>query len=108
MDMYRRMYDELVKQPDDNPTVGIVLCSETDQAIARYSILKGNEKLFAVKYKTYLPDEETLRREIEAQKELYRLQVENMVAIELDKTACSKSNGTRSKKNCQSKRKSKG
>jgi len=78
MDMYRRMYDELVKQPDDNPTVGIVLCSETDQAIARYSILKGNEKLFAVKYKTYLPDEETLRREIEAQKELYRLQIQNM------------------------------
>ena len=79
MDMYRRMYDELVKQPDDNPTVGIVLCSETDQAIARYSILKGNEKLFAVKYKTFLPDEETLRREIEAQKELYRLQLQDMV-----------------------------
>ena len=83
MDMYRRMYDDLVKQPDDNPTVGIVLCSETDQAIARYSILKGNEKLFAVKYKTCLPDEETLRREIEAQKELYRLQIQNMAEIEV-------------------------
>ena len=83
MDMYRRMYDELVKQPDDNPTIGIVLCSETDQAIARYSILKGNEKLFAVKYKTCLPDEETLRREIEAQKELYRLQIQNMTEIEV-------------------------
>jgi len=80
MDMYRRMFDDVVKQPDDNPTIGIVLCSETDQAIARYSILKGNEKLFAVKYKTYLPDEETLRREIEAQKELYRLQ---MAEVEL-------------------------
>ena len=78
MDMYRRMYDELIKQTDDNPTVGIVLCSETDQAIARYSILKGNEKLFAVKYKTFLPDEETLRREIEAQKELYRIQMQDM------------------------------
>lgn len=82
MDMYRRMYDELVKQPDDNPTIGIVLCSETDQAIARYSVLKGNEQLFAVKYKTYLPDEETLRREIEAQKELYRLQVQDSAEIE--------------------------
>ena len=82
MDMYRRMYDDLVKQPDDNPTVGIVLCSETDQAIARDSILTGNEKLFAVKYKTCLPDEETLRREIEAQKELYRLQIQNMTEIE--------------------------
>ena len=82
MDMYRRMYDELVKQPDDNPTIGIVLCSETDQAIARYSILKGNEQLFAVKYKTYLPDEETLRREIEAQKELYRLHVQDTAELE--------------------------
>jgi len=82
MDMYRRMYDELIKQSDDNPTVGIVLCSETDQAIARYSILKGNEKLFAVKYKTYLPDEETLRREIEVQKELYRLQMQDIAEIE--------------------------
>ena len=82
MDMYRRMYDELVKQPDDNPTVGIVLCSETDQAIARYSILKGNEKLFAVKYKTYLPDEDILRREIEMQKELYRIQMQDIAELE--------------------------
>ena len=77
MDMYRRMYDDLIKQHDDNPTIGIVLCSETDQDIVRYSILKGNEKLFAVKYKTYLPDEETLRREIETQKELFRLQMQD-------------------------------
>ena len=84
MDMYRRMYDELIKQPDDNPTIGIVLCSETDQAIARYSILKGNEKLFAVKYKTYLPDEETLRREIEAQKELYRIQMRDFAELDGD------------------------
>ena len=99
MDMYRRMYDELVKQPDDNPTVGIVLCSETDQAIARYSILKGNEKLFAVKYKTYLPDEETLRREIEAQKELYRLQIQNMAEVEVQVSSVhAKARATRKKK----------
>jgi len=99
MDMYRRMYDELVKQPDDNPTVGIVLCSETDQAIARYSILKGNEKLFAVKYKTYLPDEETLRREIEAQKELYRLQIQNMAEVEAQvSSAYAKVSASRKKK----------
>ena len=98
MDMYRRMYDELVKQPDDNPTIGIVLCSETDQAIARYSILKGNEKLFAVKYKTYLPDEETLRREIEAQKELYRLQIQSMAEIETQASpSCAKSNAAKRK-----------
>ena len=55
MDMYIRMYDELKKAPDDNPTLGIVLCSETDEDIARYSILHGNEQLFASKYKLYLP-----------------------------------------------------
>ena len=82
MDMYRRMFDELVKQPDDAPTIGIVLCSETNKDIARYSILKGNEKLFAVKYKTFLPDEDTLRREIEAQKELFRLQMQDLELLE--------------------------
>ena len=75
MDMYRRMFDEREKQPDDNPTVGIILCSETNGDIARYSILKGNEKLFAVKYKLYLPSEAVLRKEIEEQKEIYRLQM---------------------------------
>jgi hypothetical protein len=74
MDMYIRMYDELVKMPDDNPTLGIVLCSETDEDIARYSILNGNEQLFASKYKLYLPTEEELRAEIETQKELFYLQ----------------------------------
>ena len=64
MDMYVRMYDELKKAPDDNPTIGIVLCSETDEDIARYSVLKGNEQLFASKYKLYLPSEEELLREL--------------------------------------------
>ena len=74
MDMYVRMYDELRKAEGNNPTIGIVLCSETDEDIARYSILNGNEQLFASKYKLYLPTEEELRREIEQQKELYKLQ----------------------------------
>lgn len=77
MDMYVRMYDELKRTEGDNPTIGIVLCSETSKDIARYSILKGNEQLFAAKYKTYLPSEEQLRTEIERQKELFRLQHEN-------------------------------
>ena len=77
MDMYVRMYDELKRTDGDNPTIGIVLCSETDADIARYSILKGNEQLFASKYKLYLPSEEELRREIETQKELFILQHEN-------------------------------
>lgn len=74
MDMYVRMYDEMKRTEGDNPTIGIVLCSETSKDIARYSILKGNEQLFAAKYKTYLPTEEQLREEIERQKELFRLQ----------------------------------
>ena len=76
MDMYVRMYDDLKRTEGDNPTIGIVLCSETDADIAKYSILKGNEQLFASKYKLYLPSEEELRREIETQKELFNLQNE--------------------------------
>lgn len=74
MDMYIRMYDELKKSKEDNPTLGIVLCSDTDEDIARYSVLKGNEQLFASKYKLCLPSEEELRKEIEAQKTIYMLQ----------------------------------
>ncbi len=74
MDMYIRMYDELKKSSDDNPTLGIVLCSETDEDIAKYSILHGNEQLFAGKYKLYLPTEEELREEIETQKAIFYLQ----------------------------------
>lgn len=74
MDMYIRMYDELKKSADDNPTLGIVLCSQTDEDIARYSILHGNEQLFASKYKLYLPTEEELREEIETQKAMFYLQ----------------------------------
>jgi hypothetical protein len=74
MDMYVRMYDELKRSEGDNPTIGILLCSETSQDIARYSVLHGNEQLFAAKYLTYLPTEEQLRAEIEAQMEVFRLQ----------------------------------
>lgn len=72
--MYIRMYDELKKSADDNPTLGIVLCTETDEDIARYSVLHGNEQLFASKYKLYLPTEEELRKEIETQKNMFYLQ----------------------------------
>lgn len=74
MDMYVRMYDERQCGQGDNPTIGIILCADTDEDIARYSILHGNEQLFASKYKLYLPTEEELREEIEAQKRIYHLQ----------------------------------
>lgn len=70
----RAEYDELKKGADDNPTLGIVLCTETDEDIARYSVLHGNEQLFASKYKLYLPTEEELRKEIEIQKTMFYLQ----------------------------------
>lgn len=71
MDMYLRMYDERKRGEGDNPTIGIILCSDTDEDIARYSILHGSEQLFASKYKLYLPTEEELRAEIETQKTLF-------------------------------------
>lgn len=71
MDMYLQMYDKMKKGPDDNPTIGIILCTETDSDVAQYSTLANNDQMFAAKYKLYLPDKEDLRREIERQKELY-------------------------------------
>ena len=68
MDMYVRMYDERKRSEGDNPTLGIILCSDTDSDVARYSMLHGSEQLFASKYKLLLPTEEELRAEIEAQK----------------------------------------
>ena len=71
MDMYVRMYDELRKAPDDNPTLGILLCTETDKNVAHFSVLNGSDQLFAAKYLTYLPTQEELRGEIERQKEFF-------------------------------------
>ena len=77
--MYVRMYDELKKSDEDNPTIGIVLCSETDEDIAKYSVLKGNEQLFATKYKLFLPTEDELRAEIENQKTIFELQQDEKI-----------------------------
>lgn len=69
MDMYLQLYDQLKRNDGDNPTVGIILCSETDGDVVRYSTLAKNDQLFAAKYLTYLPTEEQLRKEIEQQKQ---------------------------------------
>lgn len=74
MDMYIRMYDEMKRGEGDNPTLGVLLCADTDEDIAKYSVLHGNEQLFATKYKLYLPSEEELRAEIETQKAMFLLQ----------------------------------
>lgn len=74
MDMYVRMYDELVRPEGHNPTIGLLLCADTDEDVAHYSILNNNDHLFAAKYLTYMPTKEELRREIEQQKEFFKLQ----------------------------------
>ena len=90
MDMYIRMYDELKRSDGDNPTIGIVLCSDTDEDIARYSVLHGNEQLFASKYKLYLPTEEELRAEIETQKTMFYLQQKKNLGIGNKESFCGK------------------
>lgn len=72
MDFYRRIFDDKVRPPGDNPTIGIILCSSKDEAIAKYSILADDVGVYAAGYKTYLPTEEELRRELE----LARLRLE--------------------------------
>ncbi|MBO7225888.1 MAG: DUF1016 family protein [Bacteroidales bacterium] len=77
MDMYVRMYDDLKRTQGDNPTIGLILCSETSEDMARYSVLHDNERLFQARYLTYLPTIEQLKEEIELQKEIFRQQHED-------------------------------
>lgn len=72
MDMYVRMFDDLKRGADDNPTIGIILCADKDETMVQYSILKGNEQLFASKYRTVLPSEETLKAELERERDRLR------------------------------------
>ena len=76
MDMYVRMYDKLKRTEGDNPTIGLILCSQTSEDMARYSILNENKQIFQAKYLTFLPTENELKREIERQKTLFLLQQE--------------------------------
>jgi len=81
LDMYVRMYDKLKRKDSDNPTIGILLCTETDQTIAQYSVLNENKQLFASKYMEYLPTEEELSKEILRQKEIFQQQQNNEIQI---------------------------
>lgn len=68
MDMYVRMYDDLKRGESDNPTVGIILCSQKDESVVRYSVLNGSEQLFASRYSLVLPSEEELRKELDRER----------------------------------------
>lgn len=69
MDMYVRMYEEQKRQADDNPTIGLILCSDRNNTVAKYSVLNESKQLFASKYLTALPSEEELKRELERERE---------------------------------------
>lgn len=73
LDMYVRMFDDLERSETDNPTLGILLCTKTDETIAKYSVLAENKHLFATKYLPFLPTEEELAAEIEREKQILRL-----------------------------------
>lgn len=74
LDMYVRMFDDLERPKEDNPTIGILLCTETDKTIAKYSVLSESKQIFASKYLPYLPTEEELVAEIEREKQILREQ----------------------------------
>ena len=70
MDMYVRLFEDTVKGTDDNPTVGLILCTDKDHTVVKYSVLNESRQLFASKYSLYLPSEEELRIEIERERAL--------------------------------------
>lgn len=72
MDMYVRMYEEQKRRADDNPTIGLILCSERNNTVAKYSVLNESKQLFASKYVTELPSEEELRQELLREREKIR------------------------------------
>jgi len=75
IDMYVRMFDDLEKSSDDNPTIGIILCTEKDNTVVKYSVIDDNENLFVSKYQLYLPTQEELKAEIE--KDLLELELQS-------------------------------
>ncbi|WP_347049717.1 PDDEXK nuclease domain-containing protein [Flavobacterium olei] len=73
IDMYVRMYDDLKKSDDDNPTIGLLLCTEKDETIVKYSVLNDKNNLFASKYVLYLPKEEELKQLIDQDRVRFEL-----------------------------------
>ena len=74
MDMYVRMFEEKVRQESDNPTIGLILCSEKNNAVVKYSLLKESKQIFTSKYQMYLPTEKQLQKEIVTARELVEME----------------------------------
>ena len=82
MDGYVRMFDDLYAAEDDNPTIGLILCTEKNEAVARYSVLKDRKQIFASKYMLYLPTEEELALEIKRERHLIEQQLEEQKLLD--------------------------
>jgi hypothetical protein len=76
IDFYVRLFNDKIKQADDNPTIGLVLVTDKDESIVKYSVLADNENLFASKYRLYLPTEEELKAELQREREIIERQIE--------------------------------
>lgn len=74
MDMYVKIFEETTRQVNDNPTIGLILCADKNNAVAKYSLLKDNKQIFASKYKTYLPSEKQLKEEIAREREVIEME----------------------------------
>lgn len=74
MDMYMNYFEDKIKQVNDSPTIGLILCSEKDKTLVKYSLLKESKQLFASKYKTYLPTEKQLKQEIAREREFVEME----------------------------------
>ncbi len=74
MDMYVNYFEDQVKQENDNPTIGLILCTEKDKTVVKYSLLNDSKQIFASKYKTYLPTEKQLKQEIERERGLVEIE----------------------------------
>lgn len=70
MDMYVRYFEDKVRQENDNPTIGLILCTRKDNTVVKYSVLNESKHIFASEYKTYLPSEKQLKEEIEKEREI--------------------------------------
>ena len=77
MDMYVRMYEEKKRRSDDNPTIGLILCTENNHTVAKYSVLNDSQQLFASKYMLELPSEEELRLQLEKERQHLLAQQQN-------------------------------
>lgn len=82
MDMYVRIFEESIRQENDNPTIGLILCAEKNNTVVKYSLLNDSKQIFASKYKTFLPTEKQLKEEIKRERE----------AIEMEKSLSKKEN----------------